>query len=107
MNDGLRAIADSTRRRILHLVWNREMMAGDIAARFDVSRPAISQHLRVLLDAGLVVARQDGTRRFYRADSDSIAALRTFLTEFWDQSLARLKVEAEKEQRRYDQDDTG
>ena len=100
MDDELRAIADATRRRILKLVWSEELTAGDIAARFDVSRPAISQHLRVLLESALVEVRSEGTRRYYRASKRSLGALRTYLEEFWDESLARLKQEAEREQRR-------
>ncbi len=100
MDDGLRAIADATRRRILRLVWSEEMTAGEIASQFDVSRPAISQHLAVLLEADLVNVRRDGTRRYYSASRQSLQALRVFLESFWDESLARLKQEAEREQRR-------
>lgn len=102
MDEELRAIADPTRRRILKLVWQDELTAGEIAVGFDVSRPAISQHLRVLLDARLVAVRGDGTRRFYRANSESLAALHAFIGEFWDEGLARLKLEAEREQRELD-----
>ncbi len=100
MDDGLRAIADATRRRILRLVWSEELTAGEIASQFDVSRPAISQHLAVLLEADLVNVRRDGTRRYYSASRQSLRALRVFLESFWDESLARLKQEAEREQRR-------
>ena len=100
MDEGLRAIADATRRRILKLVWSEELTAGQIAAQFDVSRPAISQHLAVLLAAGLVSVRREGTRRYYNARRQSLQALRVFLGAFWDESLARLKQEAEREQRR-------
>ncbi len=100
MDDELRAIADATRRRIIQLVWSEELTAGDIASRFDMSRPAISQHLRVLLESGLVGVRSEGTRRYYMTKPRSLRALRTYLEEFWDESLARLKQEAEREQRR-------
>lgn len=100
MDEGLRAIADTTRRRVLRLVWSEELTAGEIASQFDVSRPAISQHLGVLLDAGLIDVRREGTRRYYIAHHKSLHALRAFLEDFWDESLARLKKEAEKEQRR-------
>ena len=100
MDSELRAIADVTRRRILKLVWTSELTAGDIAAGFDISRPAVSQHLKVLLDSDLVRVRGEGTRRFYRANRASLEALRSFIGEFWDESLARLKDEAEREQRR-------
>ena len=102
MDEELRAIADPTRRRILKLVWESELTAGEIAVGFDVSRPAISQHLKVLLDARLVAVRGDGTRRYYRANSESLGALRAFIGEFWDESLARLKLEAEREQKELD-----
>ena len=100
MDDGLRAIADATRRRIIRLVWSEELTAGEMASQFDVSRPAISRHLAVLLEADLVNVRRDGTRRYYSASRQSLQALRVFLESFWDESLARLKQEAEREQRR-------
>ena len=105
MDDELRAIADATRRRIIRLVWSEELTAGDIASRFDMSRPAISQHLRVLLESGLVGVRSEGTRRYYKTNPRSLRALRTYLEEFWDESLARLKQEAEREQRRKSKND--
>lgn len=105
MDEGLRAIADTTRRRILRLVWSEELTAGEIAAKFDISRPAVSQHLAVLLEAGLVEVRREGTRRYYSTRRKSLQALRAFLEEFWDESLARLKQEAEKEQRRKSKND--
>ncbi len=105
MNEELRAIADPTRRQILKLVWENEMTAGEVAVGFDISRPAISQHLRVLLDAELVAVRGEGTRRFYRANSKSLSALRVFVEEFWDESLTRLKQEAEREQRELDKNE--
>lgn len=100
MDSGLRAVADATRRRIIKLVWSAELTAGDIASGFDMSRPAVSQHLKVLLDSGLVRVRGEGTKRFYSANRESLEALRTFIGEFWDESLARLKEEAEREQKR-------
>ena len=96
----LQAIAEPRRREILRLVWDRELPAGDIAARFDVTRPAISQHLRVLREAGLVNERRDGTRRLYRARPETIAELRTFLERFWDEGLWSLKHAAERDERR-------
>ena len=101
MQATLEAIADPRRREILRLVRDAETPAGAIAARFpDVSRPAISQHLRVLREAGLVSERRDGTRRLYRAEPEGLSEVREFLAEFWDDRLARLRVEAETEQRR-------
>ena len=102
MDAMLRAIAEPNRRRILHMVWDGEKAAGDIAAGFAVSRPAISQHLRVLEDAGLVAVRRAGTRRLYRARPEAVAALMAFLDSFWRDGLDRLKHAAEAEQRRLD-----
>ncbi len=96
----IRAIAESRRRQILRLVWSRELAAGQIAAHFNVTRPAISQHLRVLKDAGLVNERRAGTRRYYRARPQALEDLRAFLERFWDERLERLKQQAELEERR-------
>lgn len=95
----LRAIAEPNRRAILLLVRDREMTAGAIAARFDVTRPAISQHLAVLREAGLIDERRDGVRRWYRARPAGVADLRAWLEAFWDDGLGRLKTEAEQEAR--------
>lgn len=101
----LQAIAEPRRREILRLIWREERTVGDIADQFDVTRPAISQHLRVLREAGLVSERRDGTRRFYRALPDGITELRAYLEGFWDQRLDALKdvTEAEEERRRNDE----
>jgi len=96
----LRAIAEPTRREILRLIWSEERTAGDIARRFEVTRPAISQHLRVLKEAGLVSERRDGTKRLYRARPESIAQLRAYLESYWDESLRLLKLAAEQEEQR-------
>jgi DNA-binding transcriptional ArsR family regulator len=96
----IQAIGDSRRREILRLVRDRELPAGEIAARFEVTRPAISQHLTVLKNAGLVSERRDGTRRLYRARPEALAELRSFLDGFWEVGLERLKHAAEEEQRR-------
>ena len=96
----LRAIADPSRREILRLVRTEELAAGEIAAHFSVTRPAISQHLRVLKDAALIQERRDGTRRLYRARPETLAELRTFLDDMWDDGLARLKHSAEREHER-------
>lgn len=95
-----RAIAEPRRRAILRLVRNDELAAGEIASRFDVTRPAISQHLTVLKDAGLLEERREGTRRLYRARPEGLEGLRDFLDEFWGFGLARLKQAAETEHRR-------
>lgn len=99
MNDALQALAEPRRREILELVRDRELAVGQIAARFDVTRPAISQHLRVLKDAGLVTDRREGTRRYYRAAPEGLAELRAFIEGFWDARLEALKREAEAEER--------
>ena len=96
----LEAIAEPRRREILRLVRDRELGAGEIAARFpEVARPTVSQHLRVLRDAGLVEQRREGTRRLYRARVEGLREVREFVEEFWDSRLRVLKVEAEREQR--------
>jgi DNA-binding transcriptional ArsR family regulator len=100
MDAKLRALADETRRQILVLVWARERTAGEIADRFDMTRPAISQHLGVLLDCDLVAVRREGTRRLYSANWKGIANLRAELETYWDASLKRLKTDAETAQRR-------
>jgi DNA-binding transcriptional ArsR family regulator len=100
MEAAIRAIAEPRRREILRLVWDAERPAGDIAAHFDVSRPAISQHLRVLREAGLVSERRAGTMRLYRARREGVAELRAYLDRFWDEGLVTLKREAEREERK-------
>ena len=97
MDAVLQAIAEPRRRRILELVRDNELPAGEIAAQFEVTRPAISQHLRVLKEAGLLSERRDGTRRMYRARPEGLAELRQFLDKFWGERLALLKQAAEQE----------
>ena len=99
MEAALRAIAEPRRRRILQLVRDDELSAGEIAAQFDISRPAVSQHVNVLKEAGLVSERRDGTRRLYRARPEGLGELRTFLEGFWDERLEALKREAEIKER--------
>jgi len=101
----LKALAEPRRREILRLVWTQELPATDIADRFrDVSRPAISQHLGVLKDAKLVTERRDGTRRLYRANTDTMAELRAFLDDYWTSGLERLRdvAEAAEDRKRAD-----
>lgn len=100
MEAALKAIAEPRRREILRLVRDDERTAGDIAQAFEVTRPAISQHLRVLKEAGLVTERRDGTRRYYRAHPNGLRELRRFLEEFWQESLDRLKAAAEWDERK-------
>jgi DNA-binding transcriptional ArsR family regulator len=96
----LKAIAEPRRRAILRLVWDAELSAGEIASHFDVSRPAVSQHLGVLKEVGLVSERRNGTRRLYRARPEGLADLKAFLEEFWGDRLTVLKQEAEREERK-------
>ena len=100
METALRALAEPRRRRILALVRDEELSAGEIASHFEVSRPAVSQHLTVLREAGLVDERRNGTRRLYRVRPEGIADLKAYLEEFWDEKLAALKREAEREERK-------
>jgi DNA-binding transcriptional ArsR family regulator len=96
----LDALAEPRRREILDLVRDRELAAGEIAANFDITRPAISQHLGVLKQAGLLHERREGTKRLYRARPEGLAGLRDFLDDFWSDRLDALTREAEHEQRR-------
>ena len=95
------ALADGTRRQILQLVRDDERAAGELAAEFPhMTRPAVSQHLRVLHDAGLVRVRPDGNRRLYRADHAGLAGVWQFVDEMWTDRLARLKHAAEQSESR-------
>ena len=96
----VRALAEPHRREILRLVSDRELPAGQIASHFEVTGPAVSQHLRVLKEAGLVSERRNGTRRLYRARPESIAQLRAYLESYWDENLRLLKHAAEQEEQR-------
>ena len=93
MGLALKAIAEPRRQEILRLVWSQERAAGEIADQFQVSRPAISKHLRVLREAGLVEERRVGTRRLYRARVESL------LDSFWDEGLLAVKQAAESSSR--------
>jgi len=92
----LDALGDPTRRAVFELVRERERPVGEIARHVPVSRPAVSQHLRVLKEAGLVRDRQEGTRRLYRVDPEGLAALRTYLERYWDAALAAYREKAEE-----------
>ena len=105
MEAALKAIAAPRRPQILTLVRDGELSAGEIAGHFDVTRPAVSQHLNVLKEAGLVSERRNGTRRLYRARPEGLAEVREFLEEFWDERLSALKREAEREERKKDGND--
>jgi DNA-binding transcriptional ArsR family regulator len=99
MDEALRAVADPTRRAILRLVRDDEIAAGEIANHFrTMSRPAVSQHLRVLTDSGLVEVRRDGNRRMYRWRREGLRDAAAFIDEMWSDSLGRLKAAAEREE---------
>lgn len=102
MDAALQAIAEPRRREILRLVWRQELPAGRIAEHFagEVTRPAVSQHLRVLKDAGLIEERREGTRRLYRARPEGLAEMRQYFESLWDSGLERLKSAAERETRK-------
>ena len=106
VEQALKAIAEPNRRKILHLVQNDELPAGEIASHFDVTRPAISQHLRILKHAGLVTERREGTKRLYRARLEGLEELRDFLNDFWEGRLQLLANAAEKKERRNQHDDS-
>lgn len=91
------AVADPIRRRVLELVREEELPAGRIADEFDVSRPAVSRHLRILREAGLVHERRDGRLRLYRANPEALSELRAWLDAYWAGRLGALKRLAEEE----------
>jgi DNA-binding transcriptional ArsR family regulator len=95
----LDALGDPTRRRIFKRLRGGARSVGEIARGMDVSRPAVSQHLKVLKDARLVVDRPEGTRRLYAVDTRAIEELRRWLDGFWDEALAAFKEAAEREAR--------
>jgi DNA-binding transcriptional ArsR family regulator len=97
VDEVLDALGDPTRRAVLELLRDGPRAVGDLAADLPVSRPAVSQHLRVLRGAGLVRERREGTRRLYRVDPQGLAALRTYLESFWTDVLAAFKAAAEQE----------
>jgi DNA-binding transcriptional ArsR family regulator len=93
----LRALAEPRRREMLRLVRDEPRSVGEIAAQFDISQQAVSQHLQVLREAGLVAVRKDGQRRLYLVRPEGLETLEAFLAELWPVSLARLKVVVESE----------
>jgi DNA-binding transcriptional ArsR family regulator len=95
----LQVIAAPRRLRIMELIWDQELSAGDIAAQFEVSWSAVSQHLRVLKTAGFVVERREGTSRIYRADQAALGLLRSVVEDHWRRGLDRVRDLAEAEQR--------
>jgi DNA-binding transcriptional ArsR family regulator len=95
--NGLGALSDPTRRAIFERLAGGPRSVGELAEGLPVSRPAVSQHLRVLKDAGLVFDRPDGTRRLYQLDPDGVGALRAYVDQFWTQALAAFKEAAEQD----------
>lgn len=104
------ALGDPTRQAIFDRLSDGPRPVGELAAALPVSRPAVSQHLRVLKDVGLVVDRQDGTRRLYQVDPAGLAVLRTYLDQFWERSLAAFASATSEQgahEQRGEQDDPG
>jgi DNA-binding transcriptional ArsR family regulator len=95
--DALQVIAEPRRRRILALVWDRELPAADIAGHFDVTFGAVSQHLAVLREAEFVTVRKEGNRRFYRANQDSLGPFKQVLETMWGDTLQKLSDSIEAE----------
>jgi len=91
------ALGDPTRKTIFERLTRGPLAVGELAGELPVSRPAVSQHLKVLKEAGLVVDRRQGTRRLYQADPQALADLRAYFDAFWDQSLAAFRAAAERE----------
>lgn len=96
--DTLQVIAEPRRRKILKLIWDEELAASEIAAQFDVTFGAVSQHLGVLRQSGLVKMRKDGNRRLYMADRDALAPYRALLEAMWKETLADLAQTIEEGQ---------
>jgi DNA-binding transcriptional ArsR family regulator len=95
--DGWTALGDPTRRAIFERLADRPRAVGELASELPVSRPAVSQHLKVLKDARLVTDQRAGTRRIYQVDPDGVRALRGYLDHFWDQALAAYKTAVERQ----------
>src|SRR5256885_8367603 len=95
-HDGLAALGDPTRRAIFERLAERPRAVGELARELPISRPAVSQHLKVLKDAGLVIDRPAGNRRIYQLDPDGVGALRAYLDRFWSQALSAFKTAVER-----------
>jgi DNA-binding transcriptional ArsR family regulator len=98
--NGFSALADPTRRQIFERLARRPMPVGELAEGLPVSRPAVSQHLKVLADAGLVVATRDGSRRLYRVDPHGVAGMRSYLNRFWTDALGAFEDAARAEEKK-------
>jgi DNA-binding transcriptional ArsR family regulator len=94
---GLTALGDPTRRAIFERLAERPTAVGELARELPVSRPAVSQHLKVLKDAGLVIDRPEGPRRIYQLDPDGVDALRAYFDQFWSRALAAYKTAVEQQ----------
>ncbi|MEK6375319.1 MAG: metalloregulator ArsR/SmtB family transcription factor [Acidobacteriota bacterium] len=94
---GFAALSDPTRQQIFDRLSRRALAVGELAEGLPVTRSAVSQHLKVLKDAGLVVSRTEGTRNIYRVDPKGVAAMRDYLDRFWQRALASFKDEVERE----------
>jgi DNA-binding transcriptional ArsR family regulator len=94
--NGFSALGDPTRRAIFEQLARGPRAVGELAEQFPVSRPAVSQHLKVLKDAGLVADRRDGSRRLYSVDRRGVAAMRAYLDKFWSEALAAFQQAAER-----------
>jgi DNA-binding transcriptional ArsR family regulator len=97
--DGWTALGDPTRRAIFERLADRPRAVGELASELPVSRPAVSQHLKVLKDAGLLIDQRAGTRRIYRLDPDGVGALRAYLDQFWNSALAAYKQAVEQREK--------
>ncbi len=97
--EALSAIASPRRRDMLRLMWGRELSAGELASNFDISWPAVSQHLTTLKQAGLVTERRDGRNRYYSSDETMVGSLAMILEQMWDNDLDRLASLAEEDER--------
>ncbi len=100
MNSIIQAITEPNRREILKMVARRELTAGEIASHFSISRPAVSQHITILKEAGLLLERREGTSRFYQTDPEGFKELIDFINFFWDEKLLKLKKVIEVKQRK-------
>jgi DNA-binding transcriptional ArsR family regulator len=97
--EAMNALGDPTRRRIFDRLAQGPKPVGELARGLPVSRPAVSQHLRVMKDAGLVTERAEGTRRVYRVDPSGVIALRAYFEDFWDRALVSFQDEAGQTER--------
>jgi DNA-binding transcriptional ArsR family regulator len=101
------ALAEPRRRDILTLIRERELSSTSIAGHFDITASAVSQHLKVLTDSGLVAVRREGTKRFYRLRREGLEDIKAYIDGFWDDALLKLKQAAEEEERRRIEDGQG